>query len=80
MSDKEMDQFNEVINKLENLPELILNDVDRVSLTLSAQVSIAISLKRIADAITKPVVLNSEGLTNEFIEQELNKPRYYENK
>lgn len=49
-----LENYNNLIDKFEDMPEIKLTTIDREGLELSAVVSQAISLKRIADALDKP--------------------------
>lgn len=45
------EEFNEIVDKFEPVPAIPLSETDSESLRTSAIVSIAISLKRIADSM-----------------------------
>lgn len=49
--DKNLEDYNKTIDKFEAMPEFKMNNADSASLQMSAVISIAISLKRIADKL-----------------------------
>lgn len=57
-------EYNEVIDKFEPIPEFPMSIKDMESLKASATVSIAISLKRIADKLElaqkQPIIMDAE--------------------
>jgi len=59
-------EFNEVVNKFEPMPEFPMSVHDVECMRINAIISIAISLKRIADAMTKVPVMPE--LTQEQLE------------
>jgi hypothetical protein len=64
MSDQNLEDYNNTIDKFEDMPEFKLNELDSASLEMSAVVSIAISLKRIADKLElsqkQPIIMTAE--------------------
>jgi hypothetical protein len=61
-------EFNETVDKLEPMPGMPMSSRDTANLTTNAIVSIAISLKRIADIICSPPPIVAE-MTPEEIEK-----------
>ena len=57
------DEYNNLIDKLEEMPQFEINADDKDSLRYSCLASIAISLKRIADIMQgkqQPVIMSAE--------------------
>ena len=61
-------EFNQTIAKLEPMPDMPMSVGDMESLKTSAIISIAISLKRIADVICRPPPIMAE-MTPEMQEE-----------
>lgn len=57
-----IDKFNEIVDKMEPMPDFEMEDDDMESLRTNSIVSIAVSLKRIADILT---TVYSDGYPDE---------------
>jgi len=62
--DENIKNYNDIIDKFEAMPEFKLNSINVTSLQCSAIVSIAISLKRIADKLEvsqkQPILMTAD--------------------